>query len=394
VQSDARRVMFTYWGRRGISRFALDLMRAALSSRNISATISVSRQNESFADFSQFGEAVLPIDTFSSDVGALLQAWRVPTIRSQIRQHITATRPEVVIELMPHVWSPFIAPVIKAAGVRYVSIVHDASPHPGDYRSGMVEWATQRTMYQSDLIFTLSNTVANSVEAMEIVPLSQIVTLFHPDLDFGASRARTAPQPGEPLRLTFFGRIMAYKGLQLFLDMVEELRSQGIAVEAGVFGKGKLGASTERLRAMGVEVVNRWHNDDEIAEILRRSHAIVLSHIEASQSGVAAAAFGAGLPVIATPTGGIIEQVKDEVTGVLAARADGVALADAARRLLCCPAFYNRVCDNITSQKGDRSMTLFVEQCVMHALRDGPALVRMSSLAPPNVPIHTESPLV
>jgi glycosyltransferase involved in cell wall biosynthesis len=386
--------MFTYWGRRGISRFALDLMRAALSSRNISATISVSRQNESFADFSQFGEAVLPIDTFSSDVGALLQAWRVPTIRSQIRQHITATRPEVVIELMPHVWSPFIAPVIKAAGVRYVSIVHDASPHPGDYRSGMVEWATQRTMYQSDLIFTLSNTVANSVEAMEIVPLSQIVTLFHPDLDFGASRARTAPQPGEPLRLTFFGRIMAYKGLQLFLDMVEELRSQGIAVEAGVFGKGKLGASTERLRAMGVEVVNRWHNDDEIAEILRRSHAIVLSHIEASQSGVAAAAFGAGLPVIATPTGGIIEQVKDEVTGVLAARADGVALADAARRLLCCPAFYNRVCDNITSQKGDRSMTLFVEQCVMHALRDGPALVRMSSLAPPNVPIHTESPLV
>lgn len=378
MQSDASRVMFTYWGRRGLSRFALDLMRATLSSRSIFATISVSRQNESFADFSQFGEVVLPINTFSSDVGALLQASRVPIIRNQVRQHIAATRPQVVIELMPHVWSPFIAPVIKAAGVRYVSIVHDASPHPGDYRSGMVEWATRRSMRQSDFVFTLSSTVAKSVEAMEIMPPSQIITLFHPDLDFGAWRSRTAPQPGEPLRLTFFGRIMAYKGLQLFLDMVEALRSQGIAVEAGVFGKGKLGANAERLSAMGVEVVNRWHNDDEIAGILRRSHAIVLSHIEASQSGVAAAAFGAGLPVIATPTGGIIEQVKDEVTGVLAARADGVALADAAKRLLCCPALYNRVCDNITSQKGDRSMTLFVEQCVRHALRDGPALVRMS----------------
>lgn len=377
MQSDARRVMFIYWGRRGMSRLTLDLMRAAQSSRNISATISVSRQSDSFADFSQFGEAVLPINTFSSDLGALLQASRVLIIRNQVRRHITATRPEVVIELIPHVWSPFIAPVIKAAGVRYVSIVHDASPHPGDYRSRMAEWATRRTMRQSDLIFTLSSTVANSVEAMKVVPPSRIVRLFHPDLDFGGWRARTAPQPGEPLRLTFLGRIMAYKGLPLFLDMVEELRSQGIAVEAGVFGKGKLGANAERLSAMGVEVVNRWHNDDEIAEILRRSHAIVLSHIEASQSGVAAAAFGAGLPVIATPVGGIVEQVKDEVTGVLAIHADGVALADAAKRLLCCPALYNRVCDNIASQKGNRSMILFVEQCVRHALRDGPALVPM-----------------
>ncbi len=367
MQSDARRVMFIYWGRRGMSRFALDLMRAALSSRNISATISVSRQNESFPDFSRLGEVVLPINTFSSDVGALLRASRVPLIRSQVRQHIAATRPEVVIELMPHVWSPLIAPTIKAAGVRYAAIVHDASPHPGDYRSGMVEWATRRTMRQSDIIFTLSSTVAKSLEAMKVVPPSRIVTLFHPDLEFGGWRARTAPQPGEPLRLTFLGRVMAYKGLQLFLDMVEELRSQGIAVEAGIFGKGKLGASAERLRTMGVEVVNRWHNDYEIAEILRRSHAIVLSHMEASQSGVAAAAFGAGLPVIATPTGGIIEQVKDKVTGVLAAHADGVALADAAKRLLCCPALYNRVCSNITSLKAERSMSRFFNEVVRHA---------------------------
>jgi glycosyltransferase involved in cell wall biosynthesis len=342
-------------------------MRAALSSRSISATISVSRQNESFAEFSQLDEQVFPIDTFSNDVGALLHAWRVPIIRRQIRQHIAATRPDVIIELMPHVWSSFIAPAIKAAGVRYVTIVHDANPHPGDYRSRMAKWAKRRSMQQSDLLVTLSSTVAKIVEASEVVPPSRIVTLFHPDLEFGGWRARAAPKPGEPLRLTFFGRIMAYKGLQLFLDMVEELRSQGIAVEAGVFGRGKLGANAERLRAMGVEVVNRWHQDDEIAEILRRSHAIVLPHIEASQSGVAAAAFGAGLPVIATPTGGITEQVQDEVTGVLAARADGVALADAAKRLLCCPALYNRVCHNIMSLKADRSMSRFVNELVRHA---------------------------
>ena len=376
MRSSVSRVMFAYWGRRGMSRFALDLMRTALESSNIRATMAVSRQNESFGAFGQFGEAVFPIDTFSSNTGALLQAWRVPIIRHQIRQHIAATRPDVVIELMPHVWSSFIAPAIKAAGARYVAILHDARPHPGDYRSSAVEWATRRTMRQADLVLTLSGTVAKSIEAIGVVPPSRIFQLFHPDLDFGAFRTRTAPQPGEPLRLAFFGRIMAYKGLQIFLDMIEELRSQGIAVEAAVCGEGNLGAGAERLRSLRVEVVNRWLTEGEIAELLLRSHAIVLSHIEASQSGIAAAAFGAGLPVIATPTGGIMEQVEDEVTGVLASHADGIALADAAKRLLCDPALYNRVCDNITSLKADRSMTRFVEQCVGHALHGRAAFGR------------------
>jgi glycosyltransferase involved in cell wall biosynthesis len=360
--------MFTYWGRRGLSRLALDVARAALASKSISASISVSRQNEMFADFSQLGEDVVPIDTFDGNVGTLLQAWRVPIIRRQILRHIAAYKPRAVIELMPHVWSPFIAPAIKAAGVRYVTIIHDASPHPGDYRSASVEWAARRTLRQADLILTLSGTVAGRIEAMELAPHTRIFPLFHPDLDFGGQRAPEAPRPSEPLRLVFFGRIMPYKGLPLFLQMVEELRNQGIAVEAGVFGEGNLGASAAQLRAMGIEVINRWLTEAEIAEILPQFHAVVLSHIEASQSGIAAAAFGAGLPVIATPVGGIIEQVEDEITGVLAARADGVALADAAKRLLFDPALYHLVCRNIAMLKGDRSVARFVEECVSHAL--------------------------
>lgn len=360
--------MFTYWGRRGMSLFALNLMRAALASSDICATISVSRQNEDFGHFSQFGEVILPINTFSNNVGAMLQAWRLPIIRNQLRQHIAATRPDVVIELIPHIWSPFIGPTIKAAGVRYATILHDAKPHAGDYRSRAIEWATRRTLRQADLVLTLSGTVAKSIEATRMVPPGGVFQLFHPDLDFGAYCARTAPQPGEPLRLAFLGRIMAYKGLNIFLDMVEELRLQGFALEVAVCGEGNLKVHAVRLRALGVEVVNRWLTHGEIAELLRWSHALVLSHIEASQSGVAAAAFGAGLPVIATSTGGIIEQVEDGVTGVLASRADGIALADAAKRLLCCPALYNRICDNITSQKAGRSMTRFFEQCVDLAL--------------------------
>jgi glycosyltransferase involved in cell wall biosynthesis len=372
------RVMLLYWGRRGLSRFVVEVARATLASEAISATISVSRQSENFAAFTELGEAVMLVDTFSTHLGALMQAWRIPIIRKRLLQHIAVHRPEVVIELMPHVWSSFIAPAIKSAGVRYVTLVHDADPHPGDHRTAAVQWLAKRTRRQADLIVTLSSAVAGRLLAQGQVPHDKICALFHPDLDFGGRHVLEPPSPGKPLRLFFFGRIMPYKGLPLFLDMVDQLREDGIAVEVGVFGEGSLGPSARRLSAMGAEVINRWLTEAEIGALLPRFHAIVLSYIEASQSGVAAAAFGAGLPVIATPIGGIIEQVQDGVNGVLALRTDAIALAEAAKRLLFDPQLYRAICHNLAATKDDRSVVRFVEDIVSHALYVG----RVQSFAP------------
>jgi glycosyltransferase involved in cell wall biosynthesis len=220
---------------------------------------------------------------------------------------------------------------------------------------------------------TLSGAVADHLLAQGQVPQDKICTLFHPDLDFGGRHVLEPPRPGEPLRLFFFGRIMPYKGLPLFLDMVDQLREDGIAVQVGVFGEGSLGPSARRLTAMGAEVINRWLTEAEIGALLPRFHALVLSYIEASQSGVAAAAFGAGLPVIATPVGGIIEQIQDGINGVLALRADALALADAAKRLLLDPQLYRAICSNLAATKDDRSVARFVEDIVWHALYVGRA---------------------
>ena len=71
-------VTFAYRGRRGaLTQFALEAGRAALAHKLISATISVSRQNERFDAFLPFGDAIFSIDTFESNAGALLGAWRI-----------------------------------------------------------------------------------------------------------------------------------------------------------------------------------------------------------------------------------------------------------------------------------------------------------------------------
>ena len=53
------RVMFLYWGRRGaLTSFTLGVGRAALADPAIAATISVSRQNENFGAYKEFGTAL------------------------------------------------------------------------------------------------------------------------------------------------------------------------------------------------------------------------------------------------------------------------------------------------------------------------------------------------
>lgn len=363
------RVMFAYWGRRGsMPQFTLEVGRAAVANPKIEATISVSRQSAHISQYEAFGSALFPIDTFGSTSGALLQAHRIPILRNRLLERLKRDRIQAVIELMPHVWSPFVMSVAAKAGARYCTIVHDADTHPGDYRSAVAKSLLDRSMMSADLVFTLSSAVAGRLSAMGSVPSKRVHTLFHPDLNYGTSLRKTPPAVNEPLRLLFLGRIMPYKGLGLFLDTVDLLTEAGIAVEVGVFGEGALGASAERLRRMGAEVVNRWLRPEDFLDALSRYHAVVLSHIEASQSGVAAAAFGAGVPVVATPVGGLVEQVIDGVTGMLALRADAPALADAVKQLLCDPLIFRTTCDNLVRSADQRSMQRFVSDVATQAV--------------------------
>lgn len=358
-----------YWGRRGaLTRFSLDFAREVLALANSNVTISVSRESAAYEDFKVFGSALFPVSTFRTDIGAVARVWSLPALCRALRQRLAADETRAVIDLMPHIWSPVIAPVVKKAGAFYIPIIHDADPHPGDWTSLTKRWV-DRSMDYADLVVTLSGAVAGRLEALGRIPRSRIVTLFHPDLTYSEPVMREAPVPGRPPRLLFLGRIMDYKGLPLFLDAVEILRANGIHAEVGVFGEGDLGPCAARLQALGAEVLNRWLSDDEIGAILKRFDVMVLSHVEASQSGVAAAALGAGLPIVATPVGGLIEQVFDGRTGVLALRANAHALSEAIEDLLLNPVLYNSICENILATRESRSMRRFARECLHHALQ-------------------------
>jgi glycosyltransferase involved in cell wall biosynthesis len=90
----------------------------------------------------------------------------------------------------------------------------------------------------------------------------------------------------------------------------------------------------------------------------------VLAHTEASQSGIAAIAHGLGVPVIATPVGGLPEQVRDGITGLVATRADAQNLAAAIRALARDPELYRRIVAGIAETRQERSMQRFLSGLV------------------------------
>jgi glycosyltransferase involved in cell wall biosynthesis len=140
----------------------------------------------------------------------------------------------------------------------------------------------------------------------------------------------------EPSTFLFFGRIESYKGLEFFLKAGTLLVQRGLAPRLIVAGTGSdLELHRAQISRMPwVELVDRRIDADEILDLFARASAIVLPYTDATQSGVAAMAFGFGRPVISTNVGGLPDMVRDGHNGLLVPAKDAEALADAMSRLI------------------------------------------------------------
>jgi glycosyltransferase involved in cell wall biosynthesis len=349
-----RRVLFLALGRRGaVPKLALEIARALRDVPELTGLVAVPRGGEATEAIEATGKAIV-FDMFASGAGAL-RLDRVLALRRRLSTLIREERIDTVVTVMPHVWTPLLAGAVRRARAHYVVIVHDARKHPGD-RTGLVTDWLLRDARQADEVVTLSAHVAHTLLARGLVPETKVRTLFLPTLGYGAASRRT----DRPFGVIFFGRILAYKGLDLLVEAAEILRGRGVAVRLGVAGEGDIGPLRARLEALGAEIENRWIGEDEVGPILARYDAMALPYVEASQSGVAAAALGAGLPMVATPVGGLREQVEDGRTGLLASRVDAAAFADALERLVREPDLVGRLREGSAEAATHLSMGAFL----------------------------------
>jgi glycosyltransferase involved in cell wall biosynthesis len=313
-KSKKLKVLIWHWGRRGGGpRYTFELARALKGRADTEIVVSISKQCEIYDEFSSLGVPLMAVNTYTGIASAIAGSFRLPMLRHWFWRFVREQKVDLVIGTMSHIWNSVV--LTGSSDVPYLLVLHDATQHPGE-ESFLLRWLLTREISKSRAIVTLTEYVRRDLCLSYAYPKSKTWVIPHGVFPYIPVGGRI--QSAGVLRLLFFGRILRYKGLSVLLEAYAEVRRQGLDVSLHIAGPGDMTPYEKRIKEIqGITIDNRWIPEDAIADIFATADLTVIPYLEASQSGVVATSFAAGVPVMVTPVGGLVEQVSDGENGLV-----------------------------------------------------------------------------
>ena len=321
------RIVLMYLGRKGAGPiYSLEFTRALLEQGNeVMGIISQNSANGNDWDLleDEYGKngqlQLMKVKTFKSTFQFLLR-----TLNIFIFYHIIVSvkrfHPDVALATMIHPWHEIIFSLLKNKVLRF-KVIHDVTPHAGE-NSIFKRILSKLDILISDKWIVLTQNSKDKLQKKG-VPVDKIFVIPHAHFGFYNKYNSFTGKHNISNRIGFFGRICKYKGIENLLQSYCEVVKKLPQLKLLIAGSGKFDYET----IAGVELYNRWINDDEVVSLLSGVDVVVLPYIEASQSGVIPLAFSLGKPVIVTNVGGLSEQVPSDC-GILVPSNDVNALSE------------------------------------------------------------------
>jgi glycosyltransferase involved in cell wall biosynthesis len=308
------KILVWQWGRfGGAPQNCVDWAAGFNTVPGVSAVCSLSRQAELLRGPNPPVPDML-VDTYTSAGGYVARVMNAPWLVPRLTAQLRALKPDIALCAMPGPLDLAMHAALRRLGIPMAVVVHDADPHPGD--GYPLQMDLQRALVRrAKAIVALSGHVARRLEEQNLLRGKVLIRSVLPAPPLPPMAPPRAH--GGPFRLLSFGRLLAYKGLDLLADSLARLLPDaGLVVR--VVGSGPEGPELAALRRLpGVTVENRWVPEAEIPALLAWADGVVLSHREASQSGVAVAALTARRLLVATRVGGLAEQVEGDPAAIL-----------------------------------------------------------------------------
>ena len=237
-------------------------------------------------------------------------------------------------------WIPFMGPalgsiarLVRKSGVKVLAITDNVIPH--ETRPGDVAFA-KYFINACDGFVTMSKAVMKDLEKFTSTVHKKY--LLHPlYTSFGEKlnkiEARKALElPMDKQLVLFFGLIRNYKGLDMLLDAMNELKSNPNInlVIAGEFYEDKQ-PYLDLIKKYGIEnqviLHGKFIANEDVKLYFSAADLVALPYRSATQSGVTQVSFHFEVPTLVTNVGGLGEIIPDKVAGYVV-ESNGKSIAD------------------------------------------------------------------
>ncbi len=225
-------------------------------------------------------------------------------------------------------------PAARLAGLPAVSLVYQN--HRGSWVKGQ---AARRLLRWPRRVIAGSRDVERFMIHELAVPPGRITTIPCGILPRTFAVDRAPASDGGPVLLTV-GRLVPEKGHRVLVAAFARIRARHPGARLRIVGDGPRRAGIEQAaREAGVaDAVELPGTIYPTGDALRSADLFVFPSLVEPQGLALLEAFAAGVPVVASRTGGIPEMLEDGVDGLLAAPGDAADLARAIARMLASPA--------------------------------------------------------
>ncbi len=176
--------------------------------------------------------------------------------------------------------------------------------------------------------------------------------------------AQTATRPRVPLRFGFIAGFQPIKGINHLLDAAMTLKEEGLQFEIHVWGPGQQQGQQEiESRRLQDRVFLRgMYSINEIFDVYSQIDVAVMATLVCEPFGrVIKEAAAVGCPSIAPSVGGITEQIRSGIDGLLYRFRDAKDLEAQMRRVLTEPDLLPRLIANLQEVEDTRVLALAVE---------------------------------
>jgi glycosyltransferase involved in cell wall biosynthesis len=334
----ATRCFVWYWGTSGAGiRFAHRV--ACEIGPHVGASNVCLSLHEENAWIDQAREEGFRVETISGPFGYRQSFSLVLSTLSRaraLRRQLMHFKPHVMIVPMNFALAWPLMSMALMLRIPLIYVVHDASPHPGEYRPTLLSFTQSRLIKHATRLVTLSDFVRATL--LYLYPSKTRTKPAVIPLSSHSQRRRDAAPllEGRPVKFLFLGRLLSYKGLEVIASAARQLahRDDWRLTIAGN------GTELESLKqALGdcaqVDLSHLgWLTESEVDRLLETHHVLLCPYLEASQSGVISEASAYGMPTIATAVGGLADQIGNGRAGWMCEPGSPEALAAVMTQIL------------------------------------------------------------